>query len=432
MQLRIPGERRRPTLRTSLTLATATLLGSVATAEGTPPVETDVNVLYYGETDRVEVLEAELVVSSELREDERITVTFLFDSLTGPSPNGAAPAARAQTFTTASGRGTYTIAPGAEVLDPSFHDTRFAGSVGYGRKWGRLTDVQLGARVSTEHDYLSISGNAGLVREFNDRNTSLSLGLSYAADQWRPEGGVPIEGAQMGPVGPDQPRRASTDSKDVIDAVLGVTQVLGRTTLARINYTLSSSAGYLTDPYKFVSVVNGPGTVDAGEPDQYLFESRPDSRVRHSIYGQLRQYIRGSVLDASYRLHTDDWGVTSHTGDLRYRQPFAGTFFVQPHLRYYHQARADFFSRFLVKDQALPDHASADPRLAGFDSMTIGVKLGHVMPDGNELNITLEWYRQFGMRGPPDAFGTLSDLDLWSEAEAIMFRVSYGHDWSLF
>jgi len=416
-------------LRSSLAMATATLLGGGSSATAATPIQTDANVLYYSEAERVEAVEAEVSISRELREDENVTLIFLFDSLTGPSPNGATPASRAQTFTTPSGRGSYVIGPGDHALDPTFHDTRFAGTAQYGRKWGRLTDLKFGARVSSEHDYLSISGTAGLSRDLNERNTTLSLGLSFAADEWRPEGGVPTPGGEMPPPNSALPREGSADSKSVLDAVFGATQVFGRNTIGRVNYTLSSSTGYLTDPYKLLSVLHADGTLEAGDPIRYLYESRPDSRVRHSVFAQIKHYLRGSVLDASYRFHLDDWGVLSHTGDFRFRQPVGGPYFLQPHIRYYHQREADFFTRFLVDGQALPDYATADPRLAGFDALTLGLKAGRRMPNGNELSLTLEWYQQFSMRGPPDTFGTLNDLDLWSEADAIMLRVGYGHDW---
>lgn len=431
MQLRPRGDTRRPSLRSSLALATATLLGGGSSASASAPVQTDASVLYYSEVDRVTALEISASASRELREDHRLTITFLFDALTGPSPNGATPSLEVQTFTTASGNGTYTIDPGQETLDPSFHDTRFAFTAGYEMPWGRFTDVNFGGRFSTEHDYFSASLNGGISRDLFARNTTLSLGLSYAADQWRPEGGIPTPLEEMADVGPNQPREGSSDSKGVLDAVFGVTQVLGRQTIGRVNYTLSSSNGYLTDPYKFVSVVFGPQATDPGEPLTQLFESRPDSRLRHSIYAQVKRFIHGSVVDASYRYHTDDWGVDSHTGELRFRQPVGGQYFVQPHVRYYRQKEADFFQRFVVEGQPVPTQASADPRLAAYEALTLGLKAGRVMPDGNELSVTLEWYRQFGMRGPPDAFGSLNGLPLWSEADAIMLRVGYGYDWTI-
>ena len=47
-----------------------------------------------------------------------------------------------------------------------------------------------------------------------------------------------------------------SDSKDVLDLLLGVTQVLWRVDILRVNYSYSDSSGYLTDPYKILSVVD--------------------------------------------------------------------------------------------------------------------------------------------------------------------------------
>ena len=47
-----------------------------------------------------------------------------------------------------------------------------------------------------------------------------------------------------------------SESKDVLDLLLGFTQVLDRTTVLRVNYSYSDSSGYLNDPYKILSVVD--------------------------------------------------------------------------------------------------------------------------------------------------------------------------------
>src|SRR6185295_17076905 len=135
-------------------------------------------------------------------------------------------------------------------------------------------------------------------------------------------GGVPMPFSSMGDVVDDDvtPPSRSGDSEDkkVLDVLLGVTQVLGRHSLLRVNYSYSDSSGYLTDPYKILSVVDPvtgeplsrtppPGV--SGPSGIFLFEGRPDSRRRQSLYSELRQDFSGKVLQLSYRYSTDDWEI---------------------------------------------------------------------------------------------------------------------------
>ena len=39
------------------------------------------------------------------------------------------------------------------------------------------------------------------------------------------------------------------------------------------------------------------------------------------MFGEVRRYIAGSVLNASYRYFWDDWGITSQTADNLMAEP---------------------------------------------------------------------------------------------------------------
>ena len=54
----------------------------------------------------------------------------------------------------------------------------------------------------------------------------------------------------------DQNKGDSSDSRNIIDLLFGVTQVIDRSSLFQVNLTLSESDGYMTDPYKIVSLVD--------------------------------------------------------------------------------------------------------------------------------------------------------------------------------
>ena len=317
--------------------------------------------------------------------DERsLSLSLGVDSLTGATPIGAVPGSGPQTFTSPSGDAVHTRAAGEIPLDDTFLDTRVALAAGWQQPVGRLNTLNAGVSVSKEYDYLHLGGNLTLARDFNKRNTTVSIGAAYSADTLDPVGGAPDPLSRMLDVG-DLSNRNGEQGKDVVDLIFGVTQVVNRNLLVQLNYSFSNADGYLNDPYKIVSLVDpvsgepipyGPPPGVAGPSHEYRFEGRPSERSKHSLYGQAKWYRAGKVLDVSYRYMTDDWEIDSHTLDARYRWPLGENSYIEPHLRYYTQTHADFYRPSLDGSLPLPAFASADYRLGEFDAFTVGLKYG--------------------------------------------------------
>ena len=141
-----------------------------------------------------------------------------------------------------------------------------------------------------------------------------------------------------------------------------------------------------------IARVPAPGTV--GATGVYLFENRPESRLKQGIYAELRRDFSGKVLQLDYRYSTDDWEVDSHTLESRLRWPLGASNYLEPHVRYYTQSAASFYQYSLAAGAPLPRFASADARLADMDAVTVGLKFGHTTVGGNEWNARLEFYRQ--------------------------------------
>jgi len=422
-------DHRKGALCAALTAACG-LLGVV----GAPARATEVQsgVLGYTEPGRVSAVEVISDVKHEFSSGKVGSFRFVYDVLSGSSANGGVPSLTAQTFTSPSRNGSYVTESGQTPLDSTFRDTRFAGSAGLSLPWGRLTTVSLGLYGSTEHDYLSLGANASLTREFNRRNTTFTLRAARFEDTINPEGGAPIALAPMPPPVPgggddkadDDARSGEDRSKSVTDLGLSMTQVLDRSTLLTLNYTNSRVDGYQTDPYKLITVVDGTtGAPRALSP--YLYEGRPDSRLKHAVAGELLRHLGRDVMTLSYRYFTDDWGVRSHTGELNYRLNFAANQYLQPNTRWYHQSAADFYRRYLVDGAAAPAFATADYRLGDLTAMTYGIKYGRRLASGNELSLRVEYYAQSGESHPQDAIGDLRELDLFPTVEAWIVNVGY-------
>jgi hypothetical protein len=395
----------------ALAAATCSLLGiapsvSVA-AEAEPAWDVESAFLYYGESDgRVKDMSASAHATRDLGEERKLGLDLSVDSLTGASPSGAIASGGVQTFTSPSGRATYSTPAGQIPLDDTFHDTRVALNGSWSQPIARLYTVNAGLGFSSEFDYQHIGANFGLTRDFNERNTTLSAALAYGQDTIKPVGGLHVPLSEMTDAVDDDEGggtgRAS-DKKNVLDVLLGFTQVVGRHTLMRVNLSYSDSSGYLTDPYKILSVVD-PVTGDlvartpapgaSGPSGVYLYENRPDTRRKEGLYAELRHDFSGKVLQVGYRYSTDDWEVDSHTLESRLRLPIGESSYFEPHVRYYQQSAASFYRYSLEGGTPLPEFASADARLADMSAVTVGLKYGHESAGGNEWNARLEFYRQ--------------------------------------
>ena len=187
--------------------------------------------------------------------------------------------------------------------------------------------------------------------------------------------------------------------------LLGVTQVINQGLIVQLNYSFSNSSGYLNDPYKLLSVVDPvtgdtiavePPTGTLGPDGLYRFESRPQERIRHGLFGRVKYWLGGDVLDLSYRYATDDWEIDSHTLDGRYGIALGDARYLEPHLRYYTQTEAIFYRFSLLDDEPLPEFAASDFRLGNFDAVTAGVEYGKVRNSGAQWSVRLEYYRQAG------------------------------------
>ena len=434
-------------LRAGLALAAASLLGARASAAA-EDVEVGSGLLVYAEPGRVTALEAVVLASRGFWETHKVQLRLVLDALTGASPNGAVPSRQVQTFTTPSGSSGYETKAGVTPLDDTFKDTRFALSLNHDRPFLSSGHWNVGIQGSAETDYFSIGGSTGITQEFFHKNTALSLGVSGSHDSISPVGGVPTPFTEMPPPtgdgghddfagGSDFTRgddgygentgEGSGDSKVVFDGIVGVTQVINRRMLARFNYSISVSNGYLNDPYKLLSVLYGPGDPLAGDPVTYIYENRPDTRTKHSVFAETKLRLATTTLGLSYRYLWDSWGVTSHTGELKERIPMGETFYLEPHLRLYEQTAADFHTTYLISGEPLPAHASADPRLGAMTAFTVGNRFGGFHVGHQEFALSFEYYRQILKDGKQQAFGSLAGLDLSEDMDAIMFRIS--HDW---
>ncbi|WP_299074990.1 DUF3570 domain-containing protein [uncultured Paraglaciecola sp.] len=420
-------------VNTALAAATCALLGTVPSVQAEEGVwEMDAALLYYGETDRVTAVEGVFSAKKDLGDEHIFSGKLVVDTLTGASATGAVAQPSPQTFTRPSGKGQYVIGEGETPLDDTFKDTRVQLEAQWTQPlWDNMRG-STGVHLSKEYDYLSISINGSLAKDFNQKNTTVSAGLSLAFDTIDPEGGRPIAFSEMvidqGQFATEQAyqaafdatRQQDSDDKSTVDLMLGVTQIINRNMLMQFNYGYSMSDGYHTDPFKVLSVVN-----DQGLTQSLVHEDRPTERTRHNFYWQTKYALDTGVADISYRYATDDWDINSHTIDSRLRFNLSDNRYIQPHFRYYQQSAAEFYQPFLIEGTMLPTFASADYRLGEMTAYTIGLKYAVKMQSGNDWAFRLEYYQQDPTNTGFDEPGALQPLDLYPSVKAVIAQVSY-------
>jgi hypothetical protein len=435
MQLDSPGK----SIRRKLVAASCALLGSTPAAradihELTDSVnraldnwQLDAAFAYYHEDGRIQAVEPVISAEHTFAAGSQLELNFTFDSLSGSTPNGAVTSRQAQTFASpsaksfAQARHIYSASAGSLPVDPNYSDARISGGANWTLPLSRLLRATVGGKFSYEDDFYSATVSAALERDFNQKNTTLSLGINSENDFLQPIGGTPAPLSDYSLF-----KKGGHESKHGVGVLAGVTQVMTRNWITLANVSVDRFSGYLNDPYKIVSVLNS-----AGDPVSYVYENRPDSRTRRSVYWENRAgWSRGSVT-GDVRYMTDNWGIHSDTAQLRLRWWTADrNQYVEPAVRWYKQSAADFFHPWLMSGAAVPADASADFRLDAFHALTYGVKYGYRLGNGaggfgrpdSELNIRIEYYEQTFRAGAAEPAG-LNGLDLYPKLKAFLIQV---------
>ncbi|MEX1058159.1 MAG: DUF3570 domain-containing protein, partial [Natronospirillum sp.] len=362
-----------------LAVATSGLLGQAAAQEYANDWTVNLAYLNYLERDRVNVQSFMADARGQISDDACIKVGVVLDTMTGATPSGAVKNSNVVTSTGTSGGGFEVDGSSTSLAD--FSDTRLAVNSDWEHSYGRFVRVNYGTYASVEHDFValgaSIKGNVDL----NDRLTTLALGVGMEGDE-----NAQRDGTTPGPL---------TDVKDQTfygagrrnsySGLAGITQVLGRHTVAQVNLTYTHSLGYHNDPYKVISVADDEDV----EAERY-YENRPDERVRVALYSSLRhQRQNGHIVGSSLRFYQDDWGVEAVTGELSYQVHLQGQSrkFFEPFGRVHYQTAADFYRRVLPLYGDLPAYASADNRLSEMQSYTAGLKYSVPVLDWGTLQV---------------------------------------------
>lgn len=397
-----------------LSTATCSLLAAMpvtateTAAAAEQPWRADIGTVHYAEKDRITVNGLTARLKRQVSEESSVSLRSTYDAVSGSSPTGAV---KIQSRSGASGAAYLT----------SFSTKRTSVGADWDGQLDALTRFTMTADRSMQSTYESWGVGTTVARDFNQRNTTLVAGIGYSKDLAKPKGGIHYGLSSIA----DNKVRLQEDTKDQLDLQLGITQVLTSSTLVQLNFVHSRAEGYMTNPYKIISVVNAM-TGSTGDYDA-IHEKRPRTRNSNALYAQLNQHLGAGIAYVAYRHVSDDWGIRSHTVDVKYRHPLGERVYVQPHVRYYQQTAANFYRSMLTNAEmaAPPQYASADYRLAKLHTVSLGMKVGYRPRFGGELTLRAELIRQNGENRPWDAVGIQREAGVFPSLKASMVHVAY-------
>lgn len=318
---------------------------------------------------RVGVQAQYALIEQSLGTDAKLKLTGVIDSIAGATPTGEAP-----------------TTPGGDVPLTQMHERRKAWTADFSRQFSRV-NLGVGIANSRESDYVSNGASLNTLTDFNDKNTSLLLGVSATDDTIR----VFYQSERV--------------KKRAWDAVIGVNQLLNPQTSVSLNFSFGHVSGYQSDPYKIITKETelAPG----------LFlpltfpENRPDKRNKWIVFAGLNHAVEAAhgAIDASYRLYHDSFGTTSHTITLAWLQKLGTHFVLIPSLRFYQQGQADFYHVSLTGTDIVPGDLpnpsgpffSADYRLSKMRSVNYGLKLVWNPTEHVHLDLAVDRYDMTGL-----------------------------------
>jgi hypothetical protein len=402
------------------TAALALLLvpGAAKAAETDPSDRIDFTTLLYGEQSRTQIFEPVVRFTHLMPDGQWVSGQLGIDVITGSSPTGALPSGIVQTRTSASGR-TIT-SPAGQIPMAPFKDRRVSLDGQWQRPWGRLVSSTLGGHFSREKDYQSFGVDGKFSTDLMHRLLNITIGGGVSRDSVFPVGGTPA-GLSAGTI-----IHTGSNAKNVSNVLLGASRILSRVWMVSVNGTRTFESGYLTEPYKLITVENRV----TGAPVSSLTDKRPSTRDRSSVLLSSVYHLTDDVVYTSYRYYWDTWNVRSHTIDLKYRRVLDADTYVEPLLRYYQQSSASFYTVGLIQGAPLPEYGTSDYRLGKLRTITVGGTFGFRAGDvPGSFTVRGQYMRQAGDGSPPNAIGIQRNFDLSPSISIFSAVVGYTFDY---
>lgn len=342
------------------------------------------------------------------------------------------------------------------TLSSASPETRKQGDFKLGYEWDEAA-LDIGGGLSVENDYESRFGNINSRWDFNQKLTSLNVGLSYTNSDTsaildHDSSPYITKTAFLGQIEQAGVLKIMHGNRQDWASTLSLTQVLNKGALIETSIGYTRSSGYMENPYKAMTIV----FVDPEQNTNYLtgkvqafLEQRPDLRNQLSLGGRYVQHVEllDAALHLDYHFFHDDWGINAHTFEADWVQPIGNSWTVTPKVRYYSQDAADFYAPYLVSKQAyiksiynkttktfttvnydptlLPSNFSSDQRLSGFGALSGGIVINKQFSKAVSLEAGFEYYTHQGsLKLDGGGEGSYADFNYYMANAALKVNLS--------
>ncbi|HET7065945.1 MAG TPA: DUF3570 domain-containing protein [Rudaea sp.] len=256
-----------------------------------------------------------------------------------------------------SGSSPWYVAPGPDnrpiqvMSGATIRDHRSAVSASWTQGTGSSGGTTYSASYSAERDYHATA--VGIERSI-PLSAALTLGVggSFSHDL-------------ISPTDAQLYGRVEHAQKNTASLFGSLAWIIDRSSVLQTGIQINSEHGFLSDPYKLVTV--GDGTIHDLRPGQrdavaWLV------RYRHAFAGP------DASLHLDFRYAQDSWGVTSQTLEAAWYQPLPARWQLVPGLRYYSQHEARFYAPFF-SDPSVHNFFTSDYRLGTFGAFSASINL---------------------------------------------------------
>lgn len=255
-----------------------------------------------------------------------------------------------------SGSSPWFVLPGAVGQKPiqvlsgaTIRDHRNEAHAAWTRDYGGNSSTTFSASYSQERDYRAAAIGAEQSIPLNSALT-LGFGGSFSHDK-------------IDPTDADLFGRIDHAEKNTTSVFGSLAWVLDRASVLQTGVQFNYQTGYLSDPYKLVSV-----------GDDLLADNRPDRRSEAAWLVRYRRAITASgSLHLDYRFSWNSWGQHSHTIEAAWYQSLGDGWRLVPGVRYYTQDEARFYAPFFGDVHG--NFYSSDYRLGGFGAIAANLNV---------------------------------------------------------
>ncbi|MDD2723023.1 MAG: DUF3570 domain-containing protein [Methylovulum sp.] len=340
---------------------------------------------------------------------------------------------------TVPGKKLFRTAQPVHVLSMASPETRKQGDFTLGYEWDEAA-IKIGGGLSVEHDYESRFGNLSGRLDFNQKRTTLDMGLSYTNSDNSAILDHDAETYITKKAFAQQIEKSGTmqilhGNRQDWATSLGLTQVLNKSALVQTSVAYTRSTGYLENPYKVMTIVFADPATLGTDPDhpnsivgdvRAFLEQRPNERNQLTVGSRFIQHIAfaDAALHLDYRFFHDDWGINAHTFEADWVQAVGPSWTITPKIRYYSQDAADFYHPYLISKQTyakaladpgtLPANFSSDQRLSAFGALSGGVTINKKLSKAVSIEAGFEYYTHAGaLKMGGGGEGSYSDFDYY-------------------